>query len=244
MKHKPLHDLHAGTHSVSQLIRSRPQQLLWVGVLAQKHRDLVKKAKQHGILVKTLTQAQMDEQEGHTQHQGICAQAQWLTPSVGLFDLVKQRGDDLWVVILDGVQDPHNLGACCRSACAMGVDAIILPERRACGITPTVSKVATGALSFLPIYTVTNVAQTMKKLHKLGVWCIGTSEHAEKTIAQVDARGPLAVVCGNEQNGVRALTLSHCDQVVKIDLPGPIKSLNVSVALGVTLYACAQQRAT
>ncbi len=233
---------HPGVHAVTQLLASSPGAIQWVAVVGKKHDKLVEKARALGIDVRCVDETQMYHWVPEAQHQGICAKAEVRPLDQALSTLVKMRGRDVFLLILDQVQDPHNLGACLRSACAMGVDAVILPERRACGLTATVVKVACGATAYVPVYTVKNLVRTIKELQDLGVWCVGTSEHATQPLSKVDCRGPLALVYGNEQSGLRHLTLEQCDVLATIPTPGPIPSLNVSVAVGVGLYHCLLQR--
>jgi 23S rRNA (guanosine2251-2'-O)-methyltransferase len=143
---------------------------------------------------------------------------------------------------LDGVQDPHNLGACLRTANAAGVDAVIVPKDRACGLTPVVYKVASGAAEATPFIQVTNLARTLRQIKDLGVWIYGADETAEQTIFQADLKGPCAIVLGAEGEGLRRLTREHCDFLVKIPMSGSVQNLNVSVATGICLFETVRQR--
>jgi 23S rRNA (guanosine2251-2'-O)-methyltransferase len=148
------------------------------------------------------------------------------------------------LLILDGVQDPQNLGACFRSADAAGVHAIIAPKDKAVGLTPVVSKVACGAMETVPFVQVTNLARTLEMLKELGVWIYGAAGEAEKTIYQTDLKGPAAFVLGSEGDGMRRLTRETCDVLVKIPMFGTVESLNVSVAAGVVLFEAVRQRSS
>ncbi|HFC53424.1 MAG TPA: 23S rRNA (guanosine(2251)-2'-O)-methyltransferase RlmB [Gammaproteobacteria bacterium] len=147
-----------------------------------------------------------------------------------------------FLLILDGVQDPHNLGACLRTADAAGVDAVIAPRDRAAGLTPAVRKVACGAAQSLPFIRVTNLARTLRELRKAGVWLVGAAGDSSQEIYQADLRGSLALVMGAEGRGLRRLTREHCDLLVKIPMSGVVESLNVSVAAAICLYEALRQR--
>jgi 23S rRNA (guanosine2251-2'-O)-methyltransferase len=149
--------------------------------------------------------------------------------------LLDVRDDDLYLV-LDGVQDPHNLGACLRTADAAGVRAVIVPKDRAVGITPVVSKVAAGAAETVPLVTVPNLARSLKDMRDAGIWTIGTSGDAERTLYEESLSGPLVLVMGAEGEGIRRLTAEQCDYLVKLPMLGQVESLNVSVATGICLY--------
>jgi 23S rRNA (guanosine2251-2'-O)-methyltransferase len=144
--------------------------------------------------------------------------------------------------VLDGVQDPHNLGACLRSADAAGVAAVIVPRDRAAGLTPVVRKVAAGAAETVPLVSVVNLARTLRELKERGIWLTGTDDSADKSLYDVDLTGPLALVMGSEGEGMRRLTRECCDQLVSIPMGGAVESLNVSVAAGVVLFEAVRQR--
>ena len=148
------------------------------------------------------------------------------------------------LLVLDGVQDPHNLGACLRSADAVGADAVVVPRDRATGLTPVVRKVAAGAAETVPFVQVTNLARFLRALKEQGVWIVGTDGEAETLHYAADLKGPLALVLGAEGTGMRRLTREHCDVVVKLPMLGAVESLNVSVAAGVLLYEALRQRGT
>ena len=146
------------------------------------------------------------------------------------------------LLMLDGVQDPHNLGACLRSAEAVGVDAVVVPKDRAVGLTPVVRKAAAGAAERVPVSAVTNLVRTLEKLKQLGYWVVGLAGDAEEDLYEVDLTGPLVVVMGGEAEGLRRLTRETCDRLVRIPMTGQIESLNVSVATAVCLYEAYRQR--
>jgi len=159
-----------------------------------------------------------------------------------LFDILNSLQEPPFLLILDGVQDPHNLGACLRSADAAGVHAVIAPKDRAAPLTDTVRKVACGAAEHLPFVTLTNLARTLKRLKQAGLWLVGTADDAEQSLYEVDLKGPLALVMGAEGKGLRRLTRESCDFLVHIPMAGSVECLNVSVAAGVCLFEAARQR--
>jgi 23S rRNA (guanosine2251-2'-O)-methyltransferase len=146
------------------------------------------------------------------------------------------------LVLLDGVEDPHNLGAIIRTALAAGANGVIIPERRAAGLTDTVARASAGALSHLPVAKVTNLVRTMEELKEAGYWLVGLDEDGDKTYTEVDYTSPMGIVLGGEGKGLHELTRKRCDFVVKLPTTGPVKSLNVSVAAGVVLFEAVRQR--
>jgi 23S rRNA (guanosine2251-2'-O)-methyltransferase len=180
---------------------------------------------------------------GHDRHQGVVAFAEPASIARNIAELLDGIGDKKpLLLILDGVTDPHNLGACMRVADGAGADAIIVPKDRSAQLNTTVSKVASGAAETLPFVAVTNLARAMRELQEAGIWLIGTSEEADKTLYEVDLSGPVAIVMGAEGEGMRRLTKETCDELVSIPMFGGVESLNVSVASGVCLYEAARQR--
>ena len=184
----------------------------------------------------------LEKATGHRNHQGLVAFAQAMARSTDVFEIIDQHGADTLLLVLDGVTDPHNLGACLRSADAAGVHAVIVPKDKSVGITPVVSKVACGAAETVPLITVTNLARTLKELQDAGVWCIGTAGEADQTLYDLTLKGPTAWVLGAEGDGMRQLTRKTCDELVSIPMQGAVESLNVSVASGVCLYEARRQR--
>jgi len=180
---------------------------------------------------------------GHDRHQGVVAFAEPASLARNVAELLDSLGDKKpLLLILDGVTDPHNLGACLRVADGAGADAIIVPKDRSAQLNSTVSKVASGAAETMPFVAVTNLARSMRELQEAGVWLIGTTDDAEKTLYEVDFTGPVAIVMGAEGEGMRRLTKETCDELVSIPMFGGVESLNVSVASGVCLYEAARQR--
>lgn len=237
----------AGIHPVAQLIHEQPEKILSLYWDANRKearlQALIQSARSQAIKIYTATQEKLTVLAGNDNHQGIVAcivQIQQYSEQA-ILNLVENNSKAL-VVILDCVQDPHNLGACMRSALALGATALVFPQDKSCGITPTVSKVASGAAERLPFVAVKNLARFMQALKELGVWCVGTSLQADTKLHDIDLRGPIALVMGGEATGLRLLTEKNCDYLAKIPLPGPMESLNVSVATGISLYEAYRQR--
>jgi len=239
-----------GLHPVESLIATHPEQVREISVAAGRHdrrlAPLIAAAESRGIPVRSLHGGELDRLLPGARHQGVIAT---LAPQTR----EGRREQDLaaflagidapaFLLVLDGVQDPHNLGACLRTADAAGVQAVIMPRDRAAGITPVVRKVACGAAETVPVFTVTNLARSLRVLKENGVWICGASDDAEKTLYDADLRGPLALVLGGEGKGLRRLTRELCDYLVAIPMAGRVESLNVSVAAGVLLYEARRQR--
>ena len=175
-------------------------------------------------------------------HQGVAAKVQALAQIHSLDDLLDQVQGPSLLLVLDGVTDPHNLGACLRVADAAGAHAVIAPKDHAAGINATVAKVASGAAETVPYFMVTNLARTLGELKERAIWVVGTSEEAPKNLYQIDLTGPVAWVLGAEGPGMRQLTRKTCDELVSIPMQGAVESLNVSVASGVCLFEAVRQR--
>jgi 23S rRNA (guanosine2251-2'-O)-methyltransferase len=175
-------------------------------------------------------------------HQGVAARVNPLPTTSSLDDLLDGVQGPPLLLVLDGVTDPHNLGACLRVADGAGAHAVIAPKDHAAGINATVAKVASGAAETVPYFMVTNLARTLGELKERSIWCVGASDDAEGTIYQADLKGPVALVLGAEGEGMRQLTRKTCDQLVRIPMRGAVESLNVSVASGICLYEALRQR--
>lgn len=236
-----------GLHAVEALLKNQPERVMRLCVLRergdQKIQAIIQVAKSQNIKIENLSRPELDRLADGANHQGVVAFC--FAPKVysekdleNILDEVKKP----LILILDGVQDPHNLGACLRSADAAGVNAVIVPRDKAVGITSTVSKVASGAAEIVPFFQVTNLVRTMEFLKERGVWIYGAAAEAEKTLFEVDFSGPSAIALGAEGAGLRRLTREHCDVLVKIPMHGTVSSLNVSVATGIFLFEAVRQR--
>ncbi len=236
-----------GLHAVRTLLRQRPERAALL--ILQKGRDdarineLMQLAQASSIKTEWRDTRELDRLAGDERHQGACLQIR----SVGalgegaLDDLLDSVATPL-LLVLDGVQDPHNLGACLRTADAAGVSAVIVPKDRAAGLSATVRKVASGAAETVPLIQVTNLARTLRWLKEREVWIVGTDDQAEHSLYSSKLTGPLAIVLGAEGAGMRRLTRESCDALVSIPMRGVVESLNVSVAAGVLLYEAVRQR--
>jgi len=159
-----------------------------------------------------------------------------------LFEIINYQKEKVFLLILDNVQDPHNLGACLRSADAAGVHAVVIPKDRSVGMTDTVRHIAAGAAENIPLITVTNLARTLEELKKMGIWLVGTADDAEKDLYHIDLNCPVAIVMGAEGKGLRRLTRENCDFLAKLPMSGTVECLNVSVAAGICLFEVVRQR--
>lgn len=236
-----------GIHAVQALLDKQPERVieLWVmqGRQDKKLDAIQKKASQFGLSIQSSHRKALDEKSKGEQHQGVVAkvkEAKMLTEH-DLDDILQQQSAP-FLLILDGVTDPHNLGACLRSADAAGVHAVIVPKDNSVGLTPVVSKVACGAAEVIPLIQVTNLARTMALLKERGVWLIGAAGEATSSLYQTNLKGSLALAMGAEGKGLRRLTREHCDSLVSLPMAGQVSSLNVSVAAGICLFEAVRQR--
>lgn len=211
---------------------------------------IIKKAQSAGIDIQAANRARLAQMSGEVRHQGVIAQVERSTTldEAGLRTLVEKRlevadSEPLLLLVLDGVQDPHNLGACMRTADAAGVDAIVVPRHAAAGLNPTVSKVAAGAAEQLPFATVGNLNRVLGWLADYGVRAIGTSDKADSSLFEADLSGSVALVMGREHTGLSQGITSRCETLVSLPMEGVVSSLNVSVATGICLYEIVRQRA-
>ncbi|MDE3010661.1 MAG: 23S rRNA (guanosine(2251)-2'-O)-methyltransferase RlmB [Pseudomonadota bacterium] len=235
-----------GFHAVTSRIRHHAASVneIYVdrGRQDARLRDLTALAAERGVKVVPVEAERLAGMAGGGRHQGVVARVEPLPQLHDPVDLVDQVGSDLLLLVLDGVQDPHNLGACLRVADAMGVHAVVAPRDRAVALTATVQKVASGAADTVPYITVTNLARTLRELQDAGVRVIGTDDQGTVPLAEVDVSGPLAIVLGAEGAGLRRLTRETCDALVSIPMLGSVDSLNVSVAAGICLYEVRRRR--
>jgi 23S rRNA (guanosine2251-2'-O)-methyltransferase len=237
-----------GIHAVREALESG-RALERIVVARGRHGDrieeLVRSAREHGVPVRFEERAQLDRLAGTAQHQGVVALA-GAKKAASLEDLLGAgagRGENAGLlVLLDGVEDPHNLGAVIRSALASGASGVVLPERRAAGLNETVARAAAGALEHLPVARVVNLARSMEQLKEAGYWLVGLDEHAPKNYTEVDLTGAIAIVLGGEGGGLHDLVRKRCDFLVSIPTSGPVRSLNVSVAAGIVLFEAVRQR--
>ena len=236
-----------GIHAVTTLLNRDPERVKRLFIVQGRVDPKVEKisalAEQAGIHVETISKHRLEERVDGV-HQGVLAEAKPL-PILGdkeLFKLMDEVEQSPLLLVLDGVTDPHNLGACLRTADAAGVAAVIAPRDKSAPLNATAIKVACGAADAVPYFQVTNLSRTLNQLQERGVWVVGTAGEAEGSIYQTDLTGPLALVMGAEGKGMRRLTREQCDLLIKIPMAGEVSSLNVSVATGVTLFEIVRQR--
>lgn len=237
-----------GLHAVRTLLDRRPQAVISLTVQAGRQdkrlQEILELARPHGIAIHPRASAELDAAAEGGVHQGVVARVRPapMLDERDLLDLVDGLGRPAFLLVLDGVTDPHNLGACLRTADGAGVDCVIAPRDRAAGLTPTARKVAAGAAETVPFAQVTNLVRCLESLKQAGVWVVGTAGEATDDLYSVDFTGSLAVVMGAEGDGMRRLTRETCDRLVKLPMLGGVESLNVSVATGVVLYEAVRQR--
>lgn len=236
-----------GLHAVQALLKTAPQRAEELFVLRgrddQRVQKITQQVRELGIPVRLQTRAEMDALcDGNHQGVALVARPGKLHDEHYLWELLAGLSAPPFLLILDGVTDPHNLGACLRSADAAGVQAVIVPKDNSAGMNETVRKVACGAAETVPLIPVTNLARTMKQLQEQGVWIVGTAGEAQVSVFGAPFTGPLAVVMGAEGSGMRRLTREHCDHLVYIPMAGSVSSLNVSVATGICLFEAVRQR--
>lgn len=241
-------DLIYGIHAVAAAIKHAPENITVIYIQAERHdkrlMQLIDQAKSAKIKLQMLPQSEMTKQFSEFNHQGVVAKSEGQRQyhEQDLEILIKDSTQVPLFLVLDSVQDPHNLGACLRSANAAGVNAVIAPKDRAVSITPTVRKVASGAAEFTPFIAVTNLARTMRLLQDSGIWVFGLAGEAETPLYSADLTVPAALVLGAEGEGMRRLTREHCDQLLAIPMAGSVSSLNVSVTAGICLFEAVRQR--
>ena len=237
-----------GIHAVSSALKSAASDIEWLRLLAGSYNkrlaEIESMAQAADIEVIWSQLADLDKLSDQQRHQGVVAgfKSSNLTPESGLQPILDSIEGVPLILVLDGIQDPHNLGACLRTAEAAGVNLVVICKDRSAGITPVVRRAASGAAETLKIIQATNLARVLRTLKKSGIWLAGTSDEATDDLYSVDLSGPLALVMGSEGSGMRRLTTDLCDYLVSIPMAGQVESLNVSVATGVCLYEINRQR--
>lgn len=237
-----------GLHAVRTLLKLRSERA--IRLIVQKGREdarvseIAQLARAANVPTDSRDSKELDRLAGAERHQGVCLYVKpaGVLGEGALDDLLDKLTQPPFLLVLDGIQDPHNLGACLRTADAAGVTAVIVPRDRAAGLSPIVRKVASGAAETVPLIQIVNLARTLKQLKDRDIWIVGTDEEGEKPIFDLDLKGPLALVLGAEGPGLRRLTKENCDVLTKIPMLGAVESLNVSVATGVVLYEAVRQR--
>jgi len=238
-----------GIHAVLAAIKKNASSIdqIWLqkGQKNKKHIDIIRLSESAGIRSSWVARFELDKMVGReTVHQGVVASVHGLPVGTDndLMHLLERIDEKPLLLVLDGVLDPHNLGACLRTADAAGVHGVILPKSRGVPVNATVRKVASGAAENVAIFEVSNLARILKLLKQKGVWVIGTADKAESTLYDTDLRGPVAIIMGSEDKGLRRLTQTECDQLVSIPMSGSVTSLNVSAATAVCLFEANRQR--
>ena len=235
-----------GIHSVTEALRSRAQRIDHVAIARERHdaklQRIIDDCRASGISVRFVPRPQLDRTARTPNHQGVIA----VTTAKDYSDLESllhhKRGRHSFIVVLDGVQDPQNLGAIIRTAEAAGADGVVIPERRAVGVTGAVAKASAGASEYLPVARVTNIARTLEELKSANVWTVGLDERAPQSYEQLDYNMDCAIVLGAEGSGLHDLVRKKCDFLVSLPMLGKVPSLNVSVAAGIVLYEVVRQR--
>jgi len=237
-----------GLHAVTTLLQRNPEQVIELWIMQGRHdarmQRVLELAQEQQLDVREADKGLMNQKADEGNHQGVIA---WRKPvqhktEKHLPDILDAISGTPLILILDGVTDPHNLGACLRTADAAGVQLVIAPKDKSAPLNATAAKVACGAAEAVPYIQVTNLARTMKELQQRGIWIVGTAGEAEHSIYQQDMKGPMALVMGAEGSGMRRLTREHCDYLVNIPMAGEVSSVNVSVATGICLFEAVRQR--
>jgi 23S rRNA (guanosine2251-2'-O)-methyltransferase len=237
-----------GLHAVQAALEYSPDKIIRIWIDAQRDdkrlNKIIADLAQLGIEPEKSDRKKLDKLADGNNHQGIVLEVTMPSelPESDLKDAVLSLDKPALFLVLDNVQDPHNLGACLRTADATGVQGVIITKDNAAGITPTVCKVASGAAETMPVYQVTNLARTLRWLKEQGIWIVGAAGEADQTVYKCDLTLPLALVIGAEGSGMRRLTKEQCDFLVKLPMLGQVESLNLSVATGVLLYEVIRQR--
>jgi 23S rRNA (guanosine2251-2'-O)-methyltransferase len=233
-----------GFHAIEEALaadRALDRIVIARGRHGERVESVVRLAKSRGVPVRFEDRPQVDRLAGTREHQGIAALVA-AKPAVALEDLLRAKTDRGLLVLLDGIEDPHNLGAIVRTSLAAGAQGVVIPERRAAGLSDTVERASAGALAHLPVARVKNLVRAMEEMKEAGYWLVGLDERAEKSYTEVDLKGPLGIVLGSEGEGLHELTRKRCDFLVSLPTIGPVRSLNVSVAAGIMLFEVLRQR--
>ena len=238
-----------GFHAVNGRLRRRPESVREIYVDPARRdaraRDLAARAAAAGVRVIEAEASRIERLAGSARHQGVVARVAAMELRTSIEEVLAQApGEALLLLVLDGVQDPHNLGACLRVADAFGAHAVVAPKDRAVALTPAAAKVASGAAEAVPYVQVTNLARALKQMQQAGLWIMGADQDGEAELGESRLDGPLAWVLGAEGEGLRRLTREACDRLVRIPMQGSVESLNVSVAAGICLYESRRQRRT
>ena len=235
-----------GLHAVMAALKRRPEAVLEIFLDPQRKDPRARKvadlANAGGVRIHHADAARLDGLAKGSRHQGVVAFVEQASAAGSLEDVLEDATEPPLLLVLDGVQDPHNLGACLRVADAMGVHAVIAPKDRAVGLGATVHKVASGAADSVPFIVVTNLARALRDLKDKGIWVLGATETGPSTLFEARLSGALALVIGAEGDGLRRLTRETCDELIAIPMLGQVESLNVSVAAGICLYEARRQR--
>ncbi|AIQ65748.1 RNA methyltransferase [Paenibacillus stellifer] len=249
-EHDTNEEILAGKHSVLEALRAgRTLNKIWIAENAQKAltAPIIAEARQAGIIVQHVDKRKLDQLAPGVQHQGVVAQAApYAYAEVeDLLAAAEAKGEPPFLLLLDEIEDPHNLGSILRTADCTGVHGVIVPKRRSAQITATVSKTSAGAVEYVPVARVTNLGQTIDRLKELGIWVVGTDVDTDQDLFGSDIfSGPVAVVIGNENKGMGRLIREKCDLLLKLPMLGRINSLNASVAAGVIMYEVLRRRRT
>ncbi|MEZ5608957.1 23S rRNA (guanosine(2251)-2'-O)-methyltransferase RlmB [Thauera sp. WH-2] len=235
-----------GFHAVSAKLRHAPESVLEIYLSGDRKDARVKKfiaqAEAAGVRILQSEGDKLDGMVGTRRHQGVVAKVDATRREIKLADVLDSLDENALILVLDGVQDPHNLGACLRVADAAGAHAVVAPKDRAVGLNATAVKVASGAADTVPYITVTNLARALREMQDAGVWIVGAAGEADKSIYDIDQKVPVAWVLGAEGDGLRRLTRDTCDALARIPMHGSVESLNVSVASGICLFEARRQR--
>lgn len=237
----------AGKNPVTEALKAnRPIDKLLVakGVKPASVAPILQLAKRRGIVVQYVKRHKLDHVTGGVPHQGVVAMAapRHYSDLAEVLNLAQKRGDLPLLLVLDGIEDPHNLGSIIRTADAAGVHGVIIPKRRAVGLTPTVAKTSAGAVEYVPVVRVTNLVHTLKELKQEGFWVTGAEAAGDRSYTEVDFTEPTVIVIGSEGKGISRLVRENCDYVVRLPMRGTVNSLNASVAAGIMLYEVMRQR--